>query len=139
MFLVPNEKSVLNHDNVQKWKLKLYQSLKVFRTVLQTKCKLINFFAFKIRIPAFLHSGMVYKFECGGYNVTFYSKTKRHFKVRMCEKLGISALTGKRKKGDKNSAIKVHHFFCNHSSGFDNFSILASNNNDFNVTLMASL
>ena len=44
-----------------------------------------------------------------------------------------------RVKGDNDSAVKEHHFFCNHSSGFDDFSILASNNNDFKVTLMESL
>ena len=49
--------------------------------------------------------------------------------------LGVSALTGKRVKGDNNSAIKEHHLFSNHSSGFDDFSILATNN-DFKVTLM---
>ena len=32
-------------------------------------------------------------------------------------------------------AIK-EHLFCNNSSTFDDFSILASNNNDFKVTLM---
>ena len=52
------------------------------------------------------------------------------------EHLGVSALTGKRVKGDNDSAIKEHHVFCNHSFGFDGFSILASNNNDFKVTLM---
>ena len=57
----------------------------------------------------------------------------------MCERLGVSALTGKRLKGDNDSAIKKYHLFCNHSSGFDDFSILASNNNDFKVTLMESL
>ena len=56
----------------------------------------------------------------------------------MCEHLGVSARTGKRMKGDNDSAVK-EHLFCNHSSGFDNFSILASNNNDFKVTLMESL
>ena len=40
---------------------------------------------------------------------------------------------------DNDSAIKEHHLFCNYSSGFDDFSILASNNNDFKVTLMESL
>ena len=49
------------------------------------------------------------------------------------------ALTEKRVKGDNDSAIKEHPLFCNHSSGFDDFSILASNNNDFKVTLMESL
>ena len=44
----------------------------------------------------FLRSGIVYKFKCGGCNGTYYGKTKRHFKVRMCEHLGVSALTGKK-------------------------------------------
>ena len=110
-----------------------------FRIVFQSKCKLINFFAFKDEIPIFLRSGIVYKFKCDGFNATYYSRTKRHFKVRMCEHLGVSALTGKRVKGDNDSAVKEHHLFCNHSSGFDNFFILASNNNDSKVTLMESL
>ena len=42
-------------------------------------------------------------------------------------------------KVDNNSAIKEHHLFCNHASDFDDSSILASNNNDFKVTLMDSL
>ena len=57
----------------------------------------------------------------------------------MCEHLGVSALTGKRVKGDSDPAIKKHHLFCYHSSGFGDFSILASKNNDFKVTLMESL
>ena len=110
-----------------------------FRIVFQSKCKLINFFKFKDKIPIFLSSGIVYKIKCGGFNATYYGKTKRLFKVRMCEHLGVSALTGKRVKWDNYSAIKEHHLFCNHSSGFDDFSILASNTNDFKVTLMGSL
>ena len=57
----------------------------------------------------------------------------------MYEHLGVSALTGKIVKGDNDSPIKEHHLFCNHSSGFDGFSILASNSNDFKSTLMESL
>ena len=109
------------------------------RFVFQTKCKISNFFTFEDKIPSFLRSGIVYKFQCGSCNATYYGKTKRHFKVRMCEHLGISALTGKRVKGDDDSAIKEHLLFCNHTPDFENFSILASNNNDFKVTLMESL
>ena len=50
----------------------------------------------------------------------------------MCEHLGLSALTGTRMRGDNNSAVKEQHLFYNHSSGFDDFSILASNSNEFN-------
>ena len=94
---------------------------------------------FKNKIPSFLRSGIVYKFQCGSCNATYCGKTKRHFKVRMCEHLGISALTGKRVKGDDDSAIKEHLLFCNHTPDFEDFSILATNNNDFKVTLMESL
>ena len=57
----------------------------------------------------------------------------------MCEHLEISALTGKRVKGDDYSAIKEHLLFCNQPLYFEDFSILATNNNDFKVTLMESL
>ena len=45
-------------------------------------------------------------------------------------------LTGNRVKGDDDSAIEQHLLFCNHTPDFENFSILATNNN---VTLMESL
>ena len=57
----------------------------------------------------------------------------------MCKHLGVSALTGMRVKGDNDSAIKEHHLFCSHLSGFDHFSMLASNSNGFKVTFMESL
>ena len=98
-----------------------------------------NFFTFKDKIPSFLRFGIVYKFKCNSCNATCYSKAKRHFKVRMCEHLGISALSEKRVKGDDDSAIKKHLLFCNHTPDFEDFSILAANNNDFKVTLMESL
>ena len=53
---------------------------------------------FKNKIPSFLRSGIVYKFQCGSCNATHYGKNKRPFKIRMCKLLGISALTGKRIK-----------------------------------------
>ena len=106
---------------------------------MQTKCKISNFFTFKDKIPSLLRSGIVYKFQCGSCNATYYGKTKCHFKVRMCEQLGISELTGERVKDDDDSAIKEHLSFCNHTHDIEDFSILAINNNDFKVTLMESL
>ena len=85
---------------------------------------------FRGKFPVFLRSGIVYKFKCGGCDATYYSESKRHFKLRMSEHLRVSALTGKRIKGDNDFAIKEHHLLCNHLSGSDDFSILTSNNND---------
>ena len=103
-----------------------YCNLKI---AFQTKCKLIIFLHSKIPvcIPVFLRSVIAQKFKCGGCNATYCGKTKRHIKVRMSEHIRISALTGKNVQVDNN-----------HSSGFDDFPILASNSNDFNVTLMES-
>ena len=49
----------------------------------------------------------------------------------MYEHLRVSALTGKRPNGDYDSVMNEHHLFCNHSSGIDDFSMLASNSNCF--------
>ena len=57
----------------------------------------------------------------------------------MCEQLGISALTGKRVKGDDDSAFKEHLLFCNQAPDFEDFSILAISKNDFKVKLMENL
>ena len=59
--------------------------------------------------------------------------------LKLCDHHEISAFNGKRVKGDNDSAIKEYDILCNHSSDFDNFSILASNNIDSNVTLLESL
>ena len=57
----------------------------------------------------------------------------------MCEHLRILVLTGKRVKDDDDSAIKERFLSCNHTPDFEYFSILATNNNNFEVTLMESL
>ena len=109
------------------------------RFVFQTKCKISYFFIFKDKIPSFLRSGFIYKFHCGSCNAIYYGKTKRHLKVRMCEHFGISALTGKIVKGDDDPAIKKHLLFCNHRPDFEDFSILATNNNDFKFAFLENL
>ena len=48
-----------------------------------------------------LHSDLVYKFNCNICNDICYGKTKSHFKVRACEHLGITPLTGKKVKNHK--------------------------------------
>ena len=60
-------------------------------------------------------------------------------KVRVSEHLGISELTGKKVKGCDDFAIKELLLFSNHAPGFEDFSILATNNNEFKVVLMESL
>ena len=79
--------------------------------------------------------------KCGGCNATYYGKTKHHFKVRLCEHLGISHLTGKAAKIDNNklTAIQENFLYCNYSSSFKDFSILTQENNDFKLNITESL
>ena len=69
------------------------------------------------------------------------TKTKRYFKFRICEDLGISHLTGKRVKIHKNklTAIQEHINCCNYPSSSDDFSILTRESNDFKLKIMGSL
>ena len=54
-------------------------------------------------------------------------------------KISLSLVESRTTKNDDDSAIKEHLLFCNHTPDFEDFSILATNNNDFKVTLMESL
>ena len=71
--------------------------------------KLVTYLHFKTTLYCFLCSGIVYNFQCGGWNATYYDKNKHHFTVRMCEH--FLHLQG-RVKGDDDSAIKEHILFC---------------------------
>ena len=88
-----------------------------------------------------LLSGLVYQYKCGGYNAIYYGKTKRHFKVRICEHLSVSHLSEKKVKIDNNklTAILEHLLCCNYCPSFEDFSILTSESNDFKLTIMEGL
>ena len=106
--------------------------------IFQTKCKLIIFSTFQDEILVFLRAGIVFEFKCCDCITTEHGKTKRHFKVNICEHFRVYSLPGKKIKRDNGSALIECDLFCSHSFGFDNLPILVSNNNVF-YTLMESL
>ena len=69
--------------------------------------KLAKAFRFKDRIPKDFTSGVVYKFQCGFYNESYYGECVRHLNVRIEEHIGISPLTMKKVKS-MGSAISDH-------------------------------
>ena len=66
------------------------------KIVVTSPVRVKSFFTFKDKLPKMLLSGLVYQYKCGGCITTYYGKTKRHFKVRIFEHLGISRLTEKK-------------------------------------------
>ena len=87
--------------------------------VFKSQNKLANAFHLKDCIPKELTSGVVYKFQCGLCNESYYGECVRHLNVRIGEHIGISLLTKKKVK-PKGSAVSHHLLLCNHSPSFEN-------------------
>ena len=83
---------------------------------------------FKDPISKDLISGVVYKFQCGLCNESYYGESIRHLDIRSGEHIGVSPLTGKKVKPVNNSAVRDHLLHCKYLPSFDNFSILAHEN-----------
>ena len=71
-----------------------------------------------------LHSNLIHKFKCNICHDIYYGKTKRHFKVRACEHLTITPLTGKKVKSPKESAVLDHIVHKGQNASFDDFETL---------------
>ena len=97
----------------------------------KNKTRLGNNFHFKHQIPKDLTSGVVYKFQCGLCNESYYD-------VRIGEHIGISPLTRKQVK-PTNSFVAHHLLLCKHSASYDDFSILTRENKKFLLELKESL
>ena len=96
--------------------------------VFKCQTRLSNSFRYKDPIPKDLISGVVYKFQCGLCNESYYGESIRHLDIRSVEHIGVSPLTGKKVKPSNNSAICDHLLHCNFVPSFKNFSVLAHKN-----------
>ena len=109
------------------------------KVVFQSGKRLSTLFIFKDKIKKMLHSNVVYKFKCNTCNNIYYGKTKRHFKVRACEHLGITPLTGKKVKSTKQKAVFDHVVQTGHNASFDDFESLTKECDEFKLLLRESL
>ena len=60
-------------------------------------------------------------------------------KVRSCEYLGLSPLTGKRVSNCNRSAVSDHLLLHNHDGDLNNFTVLTRDNNGFKLLIKESL
>ena len=119
--------------------LKRTLSCSKIQIVFKNQINLSNVFRFKDRLPYDLMSCVVYKFQCGRCNASYYGETDRHLKIRSGEDIGISPLTFKKVKPSAESSIRDHLLFCNHDPSFDDFTILAQGTNKFLLEIKESL
>ena len=102
--------------------------------------RLSSQFNFKDKISNEIRSLVSYKFQCSSCNTTYIGKTKRHFKVRVSEHMGVSPLTGKVLKSNNTStAVRDHMLVCDTKVSYDDFSIIANSSNDFRLKIQESL
>ena len=109
------------------------------RVIFKPKFTLRNLFKFKDRIPSDLQSSLVYKYKCNCCNAMYYGKTKRQWKVRICEHTGRSVRTNRPLTKPPFSAIRDHAFDCDHPILKENFSVLTCKSNDMELTVAESL
>ena len=109
-----------------------------FQIVFQSKCKLINFFTFKVKFIFSYVLALLINLSVVALMLPVMAKLSAILKLECVNTLEFLLLLEIEWKGQWFCHKKAS-FFSIHSSGFDDFSILASNNNDFKVTLMKSL
>ena len=85
---------------------------------------LCNNFPFKDSVLQILTSSVVYKFQCGLCNESYYGECVKHLAVRSGEYIGISPLTNRKVLPKKDSAVCHHLLNCNYSLTFEEFSVL---------------
>ena len=90
-------------------------------------------------MPCCLRSNVVDKCLCGRCNATYYGETCRNLGVRVTEHLDISALTGKKLKSIKLTAVKDIIRFCDYIVSIDDFKILATSYSDFLIKIKEGL
>ena len=103
----------------------------------ESQNKLAKVFRFKDRIPKELTSGVVYKFQCGLCNESYYGECVRPLNVRIGKHIRISPLTRNKVK-PKGSAVSNHLLLCNYSPFFENFSVPTKENKKFLLELKGS-
>ena len=123
---------------------KLQQALKnvlnCYKLEIVSNCqtRLSNSLRYKDPIPKDLISGVVYKFQCGLCNESYYGESIRHLDIRSGEHVGVSPPEEK-VKPPNNSAICDHLLHCKFLPSFDNFSVLAHESKKYLLEIKESL
>ena len=98
-----------------------------------------SFFRHKEKLPTSLCSNLIYKYKCLLCNKQYIGSTVRQFQCRISEHLGVSVRTRLPTANTPNSAIFEHREVTGHRINSDQFSILKSSHNKWDVRLLEAL
>ena len=98
LFLVLTYLGPLSLQTTTKLRKSLKGILNCFKLqiVFKSQNKLAKAFCIKDRIPKELTSGVIYKFQCGLCNESYYGECVRHLNIRIGEHIRVSPLTRKK-------------------------------------------
>ena len=105
------------------------------KVIFKSQNKPCNNFRFKDSVPQIFTSGVVYRFQYGICNESYYGECVRDVALRTGKHIGISRLTNKRVQSRKHSAVCHHLLNCNYSPTFEDFSILCHENKKYLLNL----
>ena len=127
-------------------KVKLHKTFKRLlracdlRVIFKISLPMKNYFNFKDRTKQELRSLLVYDFKCNSCNAEYIGKTKRHYRTRTSEHIGVSPLTGKCvKNNSQTSAVHDHMLFCKTVALPEDFSILTKSSCNFKLEIQENI
>ena len=127
-------------------KVKLHQKFKQMlpafdlRLIFKISLRMKNCFNFKDEAKRVLGSLLVYNFKCNSCNAEYIDKTKRHYRTRTSEHIGVSPLTGKCvKNNSQTSATHDPMLFSKTGVCPEDFSILAKSSCNFKLEIQESI
>ena len=99
-----------------------------------------SFFNFKDKVPQTLRSMVVYRYECGSCNAAYLGKTSRNLFMRIHEHRGYSfRSTNLKLTKPMHSSIRQHCETSSHQFDINNFTIIDSADNNFDLSIKESL
>ena len=103
--------------------------------------RLKNCFSFKDRLPTDIQSLLLYLFKCDSCKAVYPGKTKRHYKVRLYEHLGLSFKTEETMKYNESlaTAVRKHCHVHNHPNNVNSFRVVGRARNNFNLMIKESI
>ena len=107
--------------------------------IFKSPSRLSSVFNFKDKLPAYLVSGVIYKYTCSSCNATYVGKTKRHTHQRFSEHAGVSPLSGKVLKGQNSTTVRDHMLVCDTLVTRENFKILGADSNNTHLFIKEAL
>ena len=110
-----------------------------FKFSLKNFKQIKSFFRYKDLLPDVLRSNIIYKYTCDACQGIYIGSTSKQSKIRFTQHLGISFRTNIPLNSPMHSTIRQHCHDHKHQINMNNFSILDTASNKYDLRLLESL